>query len=430
MRQRLFGEELQANASYLLLNTVAMGAFGFVFWLIAARLSPAADVGVAASLVTALSMIAYLSLFGLSSSIVRFLPGSRDAGRLVGSSLARVALAALVFTLAYVLVAPRLAPALGIIDESAATIVLFCVFGVATAVNLLTDSVFIALRQARFNLLIDGLLQGTLRVLLPLALAGAGAWGIVAASSLPALVAAVVSLSVIGYVFRLPVRPRRHAPHEVGLGRFSGASYVSSLLNLAPNLVFPILILGTLRAEQAAFYFAAFQLAAVLYAVAYSTGESLFAETSQPGADIPALAVCSARHLAFIGVPASLGLLLVGYPLLRAYGADYASQGFPVLVVLVLAAPAVGLNTWASMLLRAVGALRILVVSNVVFAVAAIGLALTFGHNGLVFFAIAFGVANVMSGLIAWWGYRSTIARRGDELDHAGLVRLSGGNAR
>jgi hypothetical protein len=69
--------------------------------------------------------------------------------------------------------------------------------------------------------------------------------------------------------------------------------------------------------------------------------------------------------------------------------------------VLAIGAPAVALNNWSSNALRIVGRIRPLVASNVVYVVAAIGVAEATAGRGLLWLGGAFGIGNLVSGLVA-----------------------------
>ena len=47
-----------------MLTSVTSGGFGFIFWILAAKLYPKEDVGVATALISAMSLIVLLSRFG------------------------------------------------------------------------------------------------------------------------------------------------------------------------------------------------------------------------------------------------------------------------------------------------------------------------------------------------------------------------------
>src|SRR5690349_1833916 len=81
MRERLRSlsmrdDHLLRNSVFITLSNASQGAFGFAFWLLGAHFYSANDVGLATTLVTAVILIAYISLLGFNNTFVRYLPSS------------------------------------------------------------------------------------------------------------------------------------------------------------------------------------------------------------------------------------------------------------------------------------------------------------------------------------------------------------------
>jgi len=75
MRKRLaeaWNEPLYRNSLYLIFNSLIMALFGFVFWSIAAKQFSSEDVGLATAVISAVSLVANLSLLGFNVSILKF----------------------------------------------------------------------------------------------------------------------------------------------------------------------------------------------------------------------------------------------------------------------------------------------------------------------------------------------------------------------
>ena len=76
---------LYLNAAYLMLANLANALFGFVFWIIAARLYTAEAVGVASAILSAASLLTMLSSLGLGYGLIRFLKSSNNPTILINS---------------------------------------------------------------------------------------------------------------------------------------------------------------------------------------------------------------------------------------------------------------------------------------------------------------------------------------------------------
>jgi O-antigen/teichoic acid export membrane protein len=275
---------------------------------------------------------------------------------------------------------------------------------VAAAVNLATDSVFIAYRAAHWNPLTDGLVQGVAKLLPLLALVTAGTVGIFTSFGVGALAAAACSVMLIGWRLHLRLRPTVNFRALNGYLSFSAASYVSSLLNLAPLLMLPLITLDELGSRSAGYFYIAFQIANMLGAIPFAVCESLFAEISHAPRDFARLARRSAVIIATAIVPAVALVAIAARLALSLFGAPYAAHGAGVLRLLCLGALPVAVNTWASFLLKSRRRMGWLIWSNVFYLATAAGLAFSLARFGLAGIGVAWMVANVVSGAVALIG--------------------------
>ncbi|WP_409464758.1 lipopolysaccharide biosynthesis protein [Amycolatopsis sp. GA6-003] len=398
---RLKSDPLVRN-SFFLMATTALGAgSGFVFWIVVARLYPPAEVGLASSLLSAVTLLSYFSGLGLSSSLVRYLPTASSRAAHVSSALTAVAVTGTVLGAGFALVAPFVSPELAFLSGSFPQVVLFALLAMAVAQNLLTDSVFVASRAAKYNLLLNGVLMSAVKIALPIVFVGAGAIGVFLSSTVASAVAAVASVLVIRRRLRIPVRPRVHPATLRSTLAYSLGNYASSCLNLVPLLVIPLLVLRSLGPEASAAYFVAFQIANFVNAVPFAVGEALFAEGSHEQEDLKRLAKRSALLILAIVLPAVGVAVVLAKPVLALFGASYAAEARNCLVVLAVSALAVAFTTWSGFLLKVTRQLPALNLSNVVYAAVTVGLAALGAQRGLVWIAAAWGAGNLASGLVA-----------------------------
>ncbi|MFD7734722.1 oligosaccharide flippase family protein [Kitasatospora phosalacinea] len=392
---------MRRSSFFLLTSSVLTAGLGFVFWVMVARFYPPEQVGLATSLISATSLLAYLSLFGVNSTLVRFpaVDGSRNAQ--ITQALVLVASIAVVAGVLYLFGLAWYGPKLLFIRRNLLTAGLFVLFCVWAAVNQLTDSVFIAARQSQYNVLVDGLLQGVVKLLLPVGLAGFGVYGILGSAGAGYAVAALASLLLMR--LRTGFRPdfygrgtrlREQLP-------FALSSYVSSLLNLLPVMVLPLIVLEHLGTAATGFYYMAFQIASLLHAISLAVSEAVFAEVSSDESLFGVLLRRSARTLVVVQVPAVLAVVLGSGLLLRLFGSAYHHSAQGALVTLAVGALAVALNTWSSFALKLAGRMGHLILSNIVFCGLTIGLAAYVAPHGLLWVAGAWGVGNLASGLYA-----------------------------
>ena len=397
----LAGDALVRSSLYLTLTSATIAAFGFAFWLLNSRLFTASQVGTATALISGASLISYVSLFGFNITFVRFLPSSRQRNAEINTGLVVVFATSLVAATLYVLLVPSIAPRLAFVRGSFGLAAGFVVLTAFWSTNLVTDSVFIAFRKAQYNLLVDGMIQGAVKLALPALLVGLGAFGIFMSSGLAA--AAAVAASIVFMMRTVDYQPKLSLSPSVlrRTWEYSAANYAASLLNLGALLTIPLLVLGVRGPRETAFYYIAFQVASLLFSTAYAVSASLLAEGSYEGSHLPSLVLRSAKILALVCVPSSALLALTGHWLLLLFGHAYSANATSALTVLALSTPSVALYSAATTVLRITGQLRALVAVNAVYALAIVSLTLVAAKHGLDWVAIAWLLSNTAAGLLA-----------------------------
>lgn len=399
--RRLRDDELVKNSFYLLAATATQGVLGMAFWLLCARLFPPSQVGEATALISACTLLAYSSLLGINSSVIRYLPSSDTPDALLNNGLVLCSAVSILLATGYVLALPSIAGRLAFVRHSLLYSAGFVAFVAMTALILLTDAVFIARRQAQYNLLVDGVVQGVSKLVLPLALVGAGAYGIFAATGFASVLDVAASLLLIFLVLGYRPRLRLNTGLIRPAIRFSLANYLANLLSLIPTLVLPIAVLDELGTRSAAYYYIAFAIANMLNAIAYSTCQSLFAEGSHEDTDRRALVSRSARLLAVATIPAGALVAALAMPILSVFGRQYGLHATLTLVVLAAGLLPVAVCTWSITLLRVTRQLAALMASSGVYAVAMCGLAIWWAGSGLAYVALAWVIGNVITAMVA-----------------------------
>lgn len=400
--RRTDGSTKILQSSIFLMGTTALTALlSFLFWALVARLFDAARVGLATSLISAISLISYMSLCGLNSTLIRFAAPARARNSQITWSFIAVCTAAFLLGSGYLLGLPLYGRQLLFIRDNpwlGATFVAFCA---CAALNVLTDSVFIGARIPHYNLIVDGIIQGVSKLIMPIFLVGLGAVGIVGAMGGGYVTAVLASVALMAWRlgYRFDVRTRGTGLRKYA--RFSVASYLSALLNLLPTLILPLIVLQRLGATDAGYYYIAFQVAGLLTAVCTGVGEAMFAEASHDLSRIGEVLKKSAKLMAVIALPAGAVVALGSGLLLSFFGAGYASNARSLLAALAVGTVGVVVNTWASNALRVHRRLRAMVASNAVFLLVTVGMALAFSSKGLVWLGWAWDAGNLASGIAA-----------------------------
>jgi hypothetical protein len=242
-------DPLLKNSIFIRLTSISSAGFGFIFWMLAAKLYSPQDVGIATALISSMALLVLLSRFGLDFSIIRFFPGA-DKSRIFSTSAIIITFFAVVFGAVFIAGVDVISPELHLL-KSPRNAALFLIFLAASSVTALTAISFIAIRKAAFQFLQSIIVGSRILFLIPLiALGVIGIFGAVGISFVLALAAALVLL------VRSGVRPGLVIDRGF-LGEafhFSAGNYLAGLFVTAPNMILPIMVLNVLGAEQASHY--------------------------------------------------------------------------------------------------------------------------------------------------------------------------------
>jgi O-antigen/teichoic acid export membrane protein len=383
-------------------TTGVMATFGFFFWLIATHIFTPDQIGVGTALISAMTLISFVSLLGFNSTFVRILPNSKNRNNEINTGSILVISAAAIIAIACTWLVPYVAPKLDIIHANFWYAAGFVIMVALASINSLTDSIFIAYRAAHYNLITDGLFTSGSKLFLPLLFAGLGAYGVFAAAGLAASIGMVAS--VLFLVFKFGYKPEWKIDKTTlkKVFSYSSANYISNLANIAPMLVLPIIVIDRLGASAAANYYLAFTVISLLYAVATAVSQSLFAEGSHGEKTLRSLLKKSAIILLAIMIPAGLILAVFGPFILGFFGKSYGAGGSSVIVMLAIAAPAVAAFSFGGVILRITRQIHSLVAINIIYAFTIIGLAMLWIGRGLIWVAVAWLIGNLVAAALAF----------------------------
>jgi O-antigen/teichoic acid export membrane protein len=421
-RGLLRSDQMLRNAFYILLNSGAQSALGFAFWIITARVFSTGDVGRASTLISAVSLLSFIGMLGLNTTFVRYLPVTAEWNRLVTAGVTLVAVCSGAVALAYVLATPKIAPSVAFIAHSPVLTAGFVLITVATAVNILTDSVFIAAGKSVYNAIVDGVVSGSFRIALVAVFAGGGTFAVFGVASAGYVSAAVISLILIVRVFKWrPSLSNSRSVLRPVIG-FSGANYAGNVLNYMPGFVVPLIILDRLGADSEAYYYVAFQLALLLWTATYAVEQAFLAEGAGDGRMSNAVLARSLRILVAFCVPGLLALVFVSHFLLLAFGARYSAHSEGALLALAVAVLPIAASNWFLTVLRLANRLKAIVWSNAAYGTAVIGLAWVLAPHGLTAVSLSWPIGACVGAIVAGVPAIGVLRRNRSRL-HANLFR-------
>jgi len=335
----LWRSSLYVNSSYLIAANVSNAGFGFVFWTMAARMYPAQTVGLTAAVVSAIGMLAMLSVLGLDYAIIRFLPNAAESEAIINSSLTIGLISAVAFSLVFLAGLGLWSPELLPVRENSLLAIPFIAAAILNAVSTLQAGVYLARKRAGAVLAHAWIFGGT-KVILAIALATAISFG---AGLLISWVLGLFAAVGCGLIWLLPrvegrYRMRLVIKREVAndMRHFASANYVVSLLWSAPMLLLPLLVLNMAGPEANAYFYVAASVGGLVAMIPQVVSVSLFAHGSSEERQILQHAFDSSRFTLWLLIPLIAGIFLFGDKILLLFGRAYSEQATQLLWILVL----------------------------------------------------------------------------------------------
>lgn len=319
-------DPLYRNSFFIMLTSISSAGFGFVFWMVAARLYPKEDVGVATGLISSMALLVLLSRFGLDQSIIRFFP-ERDKSGVFSTSAVITTFFAVLFGMIFIVGIDIWSPQLDIVKKYA---FLYLIFLVASSITNLTGVSFVALRKAEYYFF-QSLLVGS-RVIFLFPLVFIGALGIFSSVGISFILAFIFSAFLL---FKFGIKPTRIDREFLNYSiYFSAGNYIAGLLITAPNQILPIMVLNVLGAEETAQYYIAFAIASLLFMIPGAFSTSLFVEGSY-GETLKKNTLKSLFAIFSLLIPAVIAIYIFGGFLLALIGKNYV-EGFDLLRIMAL----------------------------------------------------------------------------------------------
>ena len=323
------------------MNTAVTSAIGFVFWSLAARRYPAADVGVFSSVTSGAGLLASVAALGFPNVITRHVANAENARELVVVAVTAIATVGTGLCLVTVLVlGPHLPHALDL-EQRGRMVLLVTALVLLTAVSGILDAGLVATRSSH-AVLIKNVAGSIVRVVAMLLLISFASSGLLIAYGLGLLVATVLGSISLG---------RRIGDRRVRFGSFrtlrrylslTSGNYIAVIMGMLPASVVPIEVLVVRGAAEAGWFAVAFLIAGFLYIIPSTMASVLFAEASRQGVSLQKQLRKAIGGIYVLLLPGLVIMVAAAPLLLRIFGVDYAAAATGCLRVLALSALPMG----------------------------------------------------------------------------------------
>ncbi len=338
--RRVREHSLLRNSISIIGTGIVTSALGYCFWILAAHLYSAYDVGLGAALISAMTLAAICANLGVGSALIQTLP-LRKAGfewsLTLNAGLTVVTTASLLSGTITLIALPLVSKQFAIVAHRIDYAIFFLTGVLLIALSNVLDQVFVAERAAQNMLVRNG---GVSAMKIPLmalpALVGAGA-GALAVFGSGVL---AMAIALLGALLLLLPRLRRAYRFFIGRG-IAGqirsmlssltGNYFINLGGLAMAYLLPVVVSIRLSPADNAYYYTTTSVSSFILMGAAAVSTSLFAEGSHAAESLPQKLRSSVRIIALMLAPEIVICLLAGGYILSVFGASYAQHGLLLL---------------------------------------------------------------------------------------------------
>jgi O-antigen/teichoic acid export membrane protein len=393
----LAGDALYRGSLFLLINTVATSAIGFVFWALAARRYPAAAVGVFASVTSGVGLLAAIAALGLSNTTMRRVAGAVNPRELVTVAVTAIATVGAALCLITVVLLGPVLPAALHLQQHGRMAFLVTVLVVVTAVSSTLDACLVGIRASHI-VLVKNVVGSLAKVAALVLLTALGSSGLLVAYGLGLTLATILS----------GVALSRRLGGQVGFGSFralprylsmTSGNYLATVLGIVPTSIVPVEVLVIRGAAETARFAVAFLIAGFLNFIPSTIAQVLFAEASRPGVTLGGQLRKAIRGVYGLVVPAVAVVVAAAPLLLRLFGMSYV-PATGCLRILALSALLTGGTYLVDSLLIARDRTRAYVFMNGANAALVVGCVAVALPHGLTAAAVGWALAQGLSLLL------------------------------
>ncbi len=364
-------------------STVVLAGFGFFFWIIAARSFTTDQVGIATTLISMATLISSFCMLGLNISLNRFLPKSEQRSEMISSASILVAIASIVVTVIFLLGVNVFSPQLSFLNSNFIYISTFIFFIIILSLNSLIDSVFVAYR-ASGNILFKNIILSILKIAFIFIFTAFGAYGIFASFTTAMVVSFFIALGILVYNFKFRLKPNINFPLVKKMGKFSLANYIAGLLASTPLLILPIIIINSIGATSAAYYYIDAMILGLLITIPASVSQSLLTEGSHDETQLKLHIIKASKITFLLLVPSVLIMVLFGNYILQFFGKSYAQDAFRFLQIISISAFFMPVALFGNSILRIYHKIWALIILNLAGCIIILGSCYLLMSYGLV----------------------------------------------
>ena len=322
---RRFGDVLGPSAS-LVGTTVVTSAMGFAYWWAAARMAPIHEVGAATAVISAMTLLGTIGMFGFGTMLIAEAGRCRDVvGSLIATSLLVVTVLATAMA-AVSWAALRLSHGtIGAVMASPWVAAGFIVGVGLTAAGMVLDQALVGIRASSVQLYRNSYFSVVKLALLVLVAATVGSHSEV---TMVWVWLAGIAVSMVATARHLAAR-RYRLGQPVRLSALRGRvamTFHHNTLNVSltvPRLGLPLLVASLLGVHANAAFYAAWMISGFLYILPMHLSTALFAVAVGDSRALAPRLRAALRVCLLLGGSAAVAVAALAGPAMRSFGPGY-----------------------------------------------------------------------------------------------------------
>jgi len=400
---------LFSNTFFIYLNTIINSLLGFIFWIIAARIYTQSDVGIGATVISSIALLASLGDMGLGTTLIRYL-SSVENGRadFFNVSGLIVIISTSIITLLFLFGVYLWSPDLGFLIERSYLFSLFLFVSVGFSLMQFIDRLFIA-TQASQILVARNFLANLIRICV-LILFGKkfGVSGFLLAIGFSVIVTFIISLALF--------IPKVLAGYKLNVGfnlslilekvSYSLSNHLSQVLWNAPPLLYPLIILYILTPEDNSVFYICWMIANVLFILPNALSSSILAFVSNNEKENSNKLVLILLISCSILFPIVIVMFVFSKYILGLFGQEYISSGITLLRILIISIFPYSINSFILVLFRVIEYIRgIVLLSTLIFVFCIVLIIMFASSSGLIGIGKGWVISQSICSLISIYWY-------------------------
>jgi O-antigen/teichoic acid export membrane protein len=402
----LWSDSLYRNSFWLMAGSFSMTGIGFFYWIIAAHLYTPEQIGLAATFLSAASLINGFAMLGFGPTLIRYLPISKVKESKINTAFTVVFIVALFIGIIYLIGLPLWTQKLMFIRASIPALLITIIFFPIYTINGITDFVFTAFRRS-FYVFVSNVTQSIAKLLALILLSTLGVWGVIGSNIIATVIAVILCLILITTRFGIHFRPTIDKSILSKVQRFAFTNYLSSLIGTLPIMILPIIITNRISPEQTAYYYMPTMITGLLTIIPSTISRSYFTESSHFNKPISFKKPLLVSYAMLF--PLVILFIVFGRFILNLYGKNYYTEGYIYLVLSSISVLISAISFYFSYRLLIKHNLRLVIKVQTVSAIVLIALALNLSHFGIKGIGISLLITKILEVLIFLLNYKSSI---------------------